>query len=112
MSWPKSKARARAGTAASVMTSEVPEDEIKKRLNSMEIAAITASYLYRDGFSRQLLDVLVESKRDKHSGKLTGYSDNYIKVIFDGPDSLMKKITPVRIEEVSLSYTMGSVFFS
>lgn len=98
----------RDGTAACAMADVVPEDEIKKRFQSMKIAAITASYLYREGFLKKLVDVLVESKREKHSGRLTGYSGNYIKVIFDGPESLMKKIVPVRVEELSLSYTMGS----
>ncbi len=98
----------RDGTAACAMAGVVPEDEIKKRFQSMKIAAITASYLYREGFLKKLVDVLVESKKERHSGRLTGYSDNYIKVIFDGPDSLMKKIAPVKIEELSLSYTMGS----
>ncbi|MCX5666008.1 MAG: tRNA (N(6)-L-threonylcarbamoyladenosine(37)-C(2))-methylthiotransferase MtaB [Candidatus Omnitrophica bacterium] len=97
----------RDGTAAYDMTGAIPEDEVKKRSQSMKISAITASYLYREGFLKKLVDVLVESKKEKHYGKLTGYSDNYIKVIFDGPDSLMKRIVPVRIEEVSLSYTVG-----
>jgi len=98
----------RDGTAACAMAGFVPEDEIKKRCQSMKIAAITASYLYREGFLKKPVDVLVESKKEKHSGRLTGYSDNYIKVIFDGPDSLMKKIASVKIEELNLSYTMGS----
>lgn len=98
----------RDGTAACVMADTVPEDEIKKRLQSMKIAAITASYLYRESFLKQLVDVLVESKKEKYSGRLTGYSDNYIKVIFDGPDSLMRRVVPVRIEELDLSHTFGS----
>ena len=90
------------------MEGAVPENEIKKRFQSMKIAAITASYLYREGFLKKPVDVLVETKREKYSGRLTGYSDNYIKMIFDGPDSLMKRIVPVRVEELNLSYTMGS----
>jgi threonylcarbamoyladenosine tRNA methylthiotransferase MtaB len=98
----------RDGTAACTMAGVVPEDEIKKRSQSMKIAATKASYLYRGLFLKKPVDVLVESKREKHSGRLTGYSDNYIKVIFDGPDSLMKRIAPVRIEELNLSCTMGA----
>ncbi len=98
----------RDGTAACAMAGVVPEYEIKRRFQSVKIAAITASYLYRDGFLKKPVDVLVESKKEKYSGRLTGYSDNYIKVVFDGPDSLMKKIVPVRIEELNLSCTMGT----
>ena len=95
-------------TAACAMAGVVQEDEIKKRFQSMKVAAIMASYLYREDFLKKPLDVLVESKKEKYSGRLMGYSDNYIKVIFNGPDSLMKRIVPIRIEEVNLSYTMGS----
>jgi threonylcarbamoyladenosine tRNA methylthiotransferase MtaB len=98
----------RDGTAAYAMAGSVPEDEIKKRLQGMKAAAIMSSYLYRELFLKKTVDVLVESKKDKCSGRLTGYSDNYMKVVFDGSDSLMKKIVPVRIEELNLSYTIGS----
>ena len=98
----------RDGTAACVMAGEVPESEIKKRFQIINIAAIMASYLYKETFLKKLLDVLVESKKEKYSGRLMGYSDNYIKVIFDGPDRLMKKIAPIRIEALSLSCTIGS----
>jgi len=98
----------RDGTTACNMAGAVPEEEIKKRLQGMKIAAITASYLYRELFLKKSVDVLVESKKEKFFGRLTGYSDNYIKVIFNGPDNIMKKIVPVRIEELNLSYSMGA----
>jgi len=98
----------RDGTAACAMTGGVPEGEIKKRFQSINVAATMASYLYREGFLKSTLDVLVESRKEKYSARLMGYSDNYIKVVFEGPDSLMKKIAPIRIEEIGLSYTIGS----
>ena len=42
--------------------------------------------------------VLVESQRDKNTGMLTGYTDRYVRVLLDGPDSLKGKLTPVIIE--------------
>ena len=102
----------REGTGAYSMTEEIPHDVIKSRFQRMKITAITASYLFREKFLNKSLDVLVESKREKYSGRLTGYSDNYIKVMFDGPDTLMRKIAPVKIEELNLTYTLGSMFFS
>jgi threonylcarbamoyladenosine tRNA methylthiotransferase MtaB len=102
----------RDGTAAYGMAGEVGHDVIKSRCQRMKITAITASYLFREKFLNRSLDVLVESKREKYSGRLTGYSDNYIKIMFDGPDTLMKKIVPVKVEELNLTYTLGSAFFS
>lgn len=98
----------REGTAACAMTDIVNECEVKRRFQRMKIAAITASYLFRERFLKQTLDVLVESKKERYSGRLTGYSDNYIKVMFEGPDSLIKKIVPVKIEELNLTYTLGA----
>ena len=99
----------RVGTAAFSISNAVPCDIIKRRFQSMKTAAITASYLYKEKFLGKELEVLVESKRDKHSGRLTGYSGNYIKVMFDGPDGFMRNIVPVKIEELNLAYTLGVV---
>ena len=102
----------REGTAASAMSGDLPHDVMKTRFQRMKITAITASYLYRENFLKKSVDVLVESKREKHSGRLVGYSDNYIKVAFDGPDSLMRTIAPVKIEELNLVYTLGKALFA
>ena len=99
----------REGTKAYSMDDPVPGDIIKKRFHRMNITAITAAYLYKEKFLKQILDVLVESKRDRQSGLLTGYSGNYIKIMFNGPDSLMKNIVPVKMEELNLTYTLGSL---
>ena len=99
----------RTGTAAYSMSDTVADDILKQRFQRMRIAAITASYLYRERFINKRLDVLVESNREKHSGRLIGYSDNYIKVMLGGPDALMKKIVPVTIKELNLIHTLGIV---
>jgi threonylcarbamoyladenosine tRNA methylthiotransferase MtaB len=91
------------------MAPDANPDTVKSRFNMLKAAAMTASYVYREGFRNKKVDVLVESKRERHSGKLTGYSGNYMKVLFDGPDSIMKDIVPVKIEELNLVYTIGSL---
>ena len=98
----------REGTAACSMNDMVPGNIIKQRFERLRIESITASYLYREAFLGKQLDVLVESGRDKHFGRLIGYSDNYIKVMMDGPNSLMRKVVPVMIEELNLSQTIGT----
>lgn len=100
----------RDGTPASTMAGTVPDCEVKRRFQRMKTTAITASYLYKERFLKNTLTVLVESKRERFSGRLTGYSDNYIKVMFDGPDTFMKKLVDVKIEELNLTYTLGSYF--
>jgi len=97
----------RKGTAACKMDGEIKSDIMKKRHCKLDTLAVTASYLYRKRFLNRTLDVLVEEKRDKVSGQAMGYSDNYIKVYFDGPDGLAGKIVPIRIEDVNMTTTLG-----
>lgn len=97
----------RKGTAAYEMDQEVKNDVMKKRYYELNTAALSASYLYRKNFLGRILEVLAESRRDRNSGFLTGYSDNYIKVLFEGGDELARQIVPVKIKDINLMYTIG-----
>jgi threonylcarbamoyladenosine tRNA methylthiotransferase MtaB len=97
----------RKGTVAYDMEGCVDRGILKKRYLALKTVAINTSYIYRNGFINKDLQVLVETKRDRLTGMLTGYSDNYIKVVFNGPDSLMQKMVPVNIDYANLMYTMG-----
>jgi threonylcarbamoyladenosine tRNA methylthiotransferase MtaB len=98
----------RSGTAASNMSGEVERDELKRRYHRLEVAALSSSYLYRRRFLGRELEVLVESRRDKKSSMLKGYSSNYINILFDGPDTLSRSIAPVRMTDANLIYTLGA----
>lgn len=97
----------REGTLAHEMAEAVSDDTAKNRYMVLRTVTLIGSYLYRSGFLGEKLDVLVESKRDKNSSLLTGYTDNYIRVLFKGPDELMKRIVPVKITDMTLIQTMG-----
>lgn len=97
----------RRGTSAYSLGEDLPKDVLKKRYYELKAAALSASYLYRARFLDERLDVLVETKRDKDSRLLTGYSDNYIKTLFEGPDELMKSIVPIKIKYINLLQTIG-----
>jgi len=97
----------REGTVAARYRDEVDPGEVKKRFTMMKVLTLEASYLYRRRFLDRRLDVLVESKREKRSGMLEGYSGNYIKVLFAGPSHLMRTIVPVKIEDMTLERTIG-----
>lgn len=99
----------RDGTPAFTMTPEVPEYVARERYNELRDSALVSSYLYRSMFMGRTLEVLVETKRDNKTRLLTGYSDNYIKVLFGGPDELKGKIVPVEIVEVTETYTKGRI---
>lgn len=104
----------REGTAAFSMAQDATQEVMKVRFQQMQTAAITASYLFREKLVNKSLDVLVETKREKYSGRLAGYSDNYVRVMFDGPNTIMKTIVPVKITDSNLTCTLGAIvpFFS
>ena len=95
------------GTPAFNMGHEVPEYIARERSGELRKAALLSSYSYRAMFLGKMLPVLAENKRDSKTRLLTGYTDNYIKVLFDGPDELKGKIVPVRITEVTQAHTKG-----
>jgi len=97
----------RAGTPAFEMNPEIGADTMKRRYYELNTAALGSSCLYRSDFIGKKLDILVESKRDRLSGMLVGYSGNYIRTLFDGDDSLMKSIVAVKIYDVNLIRTLG-----
>lgn len=98
----------REGTAAFNIGEAVDIKTVKRRYHELKAVTLSASYLYRSKFLNERLDVLVETKRDRQTGLLTGYSDSYIKVIFEGPDELMRKIVPVKISDLNLTFTIGN----
>jgi len=97
----------RVNTAAYGMDGNVEEPVLKRRYTQIRAAALSSSYLYRRKFMNNKLDILVETRRDKLTGLLKGYSDNYMNVLFEGSDELMKKIVPVEIDYINLNYTVG-----
>lgn len=97
----------RDGTAAHAMTDEIDAETARRRHLTLKTVTLMASCIYRSSFLGRKLDVLVEAKRDRQSGLLTGYSGNYIKVLFEGPDELMKRVVPVKITDITMMCTLG-----
>ena len=98
----------REGTAAYGMPGAVSEIVVKKRYHDLRAAALMSSYIYQSKFMGKALKVLVESRRERQSGLLTGYSDNYIKMLFDGPDSIMGSIVTMKLEELTMGHAIGT----
>ncbi|WP_319408997.1 tRNA (N(6)-L-threonylcarbamoyladenosine(37)-C(2))-methylthiotransferase MtaB [uncultured Desulfosarcina sp.] len=92
---------AREGTPAFSFKDQVPAPVIKKRCARMRRLG---SKKRREFYARhvgKVVTVLVEETRDRTSGRLKGFSDNYIPVTFDGPDDLANTFQPVEIQRIS-----------
>ncbi|PUU94868.1 tRNA (N(6)-L-threonylcarbamoyladenosine(37)-C(2))-methylthiotransferase MtaB [Halanaerobium sp.] len=54
---------------------------------------------YQKEFLGEKREVLIEEVRDHQTDLLTGYTDNYLKVLVDGPDELKNELVEVKLEE-------------
>jgi threonylcarbamoyladenosine tRNA methylthiotransferase MtaB len=86
----------RPGTAAARFKGQIP----KKIKDARVVQLRSISDDKKNGFYQsqlqQIRPVLVEGRRDS-DGMLKGFTDNYIAVRFDGPDSLLNSVTAVRL---------------
>jgi threonylcarbamoyladenosine tRNA methylthiotransferase MtaB len=97
----------RKGTAAANFSGAVPSPVIKARCQSLrELGARKRSFFY-GAFRGKKAQVLVESKRDRESGFLKGYSRNYLPVLLPGGDEFINQELDVEIIDVRGDRVMG-----
>jgi threonylcarbamoyladenosine tRNA methylthiotransferase MtaB len=99
----------RPGTAASSFEDKVPP-EVKSRRSRLLIGlgkSMRRRHLRR--FLGQRLEVLVESRRHRKSGLLTGLSDNYLRLVFEGSDDLRGQVVVVKACELQDAELVGEV---
>ena len=100
---------AREGTAAAKMPDHCQPKIVKQRKAMLEAAANIISLAYKKQFLNKVVEVLVEAERDHKTNQLCGYSERYIKVLFDGSETAKNSIVSVRIEEVNPSFAVGTL---
>ena len=99
----------RPGTKAAKMEGMVDEKVKKKRAAVLRALGEAKRRAFGAGFVGRTLQVLFEGRRDRETGLLTGLSDNYIRVLAEGPDAWMGGIHDVRVEEAKEKCVVGRV---
>jgi threonylcarbamoyladenosine tRNA methylthiotransferase MtaB len=99
----------RNGTSASQLPDKVSPEIIHKRSEILHDLGRKKWEEYLDMFIGKTLEVLIEQARDKKTNKLSGLSDNYIRVLLDGEDSLKNKIISVSIIRREGNFLIGRV---
>ena len=74
---------------------------IKARCQALRELGQKKRKLFYGAFLGRKLEVLVESKKDRESGMLKGYSGNYIPVLVRAGDEHINREVEVRVTEVS-----------
>ncbi|MFH1982146.1 MAG: tRNA (N(6)-L-threonylcarbamoyladenosine(37)-C(2))-methylthiotransferase MtaB [Pseudomonadota bacterium] len=91
----------REGTPAARFSEVVPAAVVKRRCAEMRRIGTAKRLAFYRAHEGQSLPVIVESRRDPQTGNLRGLSENYVPVLFEGPDQLMAHIVSVRVIEVA-----------
>jgi len=99
----------RRGTEAYEFPHQVDPGTKKARCEALRALGRRKRTAFQERFLGQELDVLVEAKRDKLTGKLTGYSRNYIPVLIEGEDHLVNREVKVLATGLEKGRVLGRV---
>jgi threonylcarbamoyladenosine tRNA methylthiotransferase MtaB len=81
----------RNGTQAYGLPHQVDPRTKRARCEALRALGSRKREAYHSRFLGRELEVLVEGKRDKRTGRLTGHSRNYIPVLIEGGDHLVNR---------------------
>jgi len=97
----------RQGTPAAAMPGQVDPRVKGERSHRLIALGKELALEFHSRYLGKTLQVLAEEERE--GGDLAGYSGNYIRVRFPGPDALMNRILTVRITAVTADYARGEL---
>ncbi|WP_067727371.1 tRNA (N(6)-L-threonylcarbamoyladenosine(37)-C(2))-methylthiotransferase MtaB [Oceanobacillus damuensis] len=100
----------RTGTPAARMENQV-EDEVKEeRVHRLIALSDQLAKEYASQFENEVLEVIPEERivDEKHPEMLVGYTDNYMKVQFEGTADMIGKIVRVKITKPGYPYNEGT----
>lgn len=97
----------RTGTPAARMENQVPEDIKEERVQKMIALSDKLAKQYAAKYENTVLDVIPEEKSSTKLGSLVGYTDNYLKVQFEGPEELIGSIVRVKITKAGYPINEG-----
>ena len=97
----------RPGTPAAEMADRIRAPVIHERESALRTLAAELALGYKRSFLGETVLPLVEHRRERESGRLAGWSPRYLRVEFDGPDALMGRIVPVRVQAAMPDKVLG-----
>lgn len=99
----------RTGTPAARMDDQVPNEVKEVRVQKMIDLSNELAKNYATKYENEVLEVIPEEKSSSKLGNLVGYTDNYLKVQFEGPVELIGSI--VRVKITKADYPMNEGIF-
>ncbi|MBI2218572.1 MAG: tRNA (N(6)-L-threonylcarbamoyladenosine(37)-C(2))-methylthiotransferase MtaB [Candidatus Rokubacteria bacterium] len=99
----------RKGTEAATMTGRLPARTVTIRAAALREISQKKSLAFREALVDTVRDVLVLETRDRLTGRLVGLTANYVEVVFEGADTLMRGMTQLRVTGADLLTTEGAL---
>lgn len=101
----------RTGTPAARMEDQVDEEVKNDRVHKLIDLSEQLQLAYAEQFVGQTVEVIPEReyKGAPGSGKMQGYSDNYLLLVFDGAPELEGKLCRVKITEAGVNECVGEL---
>lgn len=99
----------RPGTRAARSQGRASGEELRNRVRVLAAMAEDLRRRFWERFLGQPSEVLVETKRDRESGLLRGYTSNYIRVLLEGDDSLMGRRVRAQLRTIAPGGVLGVV---
>jgi threonylcarbamoyladenosine tRNA methylthiotransferase MtaB len=97
----------RKGTEAARRPGHVAAAAIRERSRRLRRLGDEKSLAFRRGLVGGRREAVVLDARDRRTGLLAGLTDNYVEVLFDGPDTLGRRVVPLTITEARADRTHG-----
>jgi threonylcarbamoyladenosine tRNA methylthiotransferase MtaB len=99
----------RKGTEAARRPDHVAATAIRERSRRLRALGAEKSLAFRRGLVGGRREAVVLDARDRRTGLLAGLTDNYVEVLFEGPDTLGRRVVPLTITEARADRTHGQL---
>jgi threonylcarbamoyladenosine tRNA methylthiotransferase MtaB len=98
----------RTGTPAARMEDQVDEEVKNERVHKLIALSDQLAKEYAARFENEVLEVIPEeSFGESDKGLYSGYTDNYLKVVFPATEDMVGKIVKVKITKAGYPYNEG-----
>ncbi|WP_404453511.1 tRNA (N(6)-L-threonylcarbamoyladenosine(37)-C(2))-methylthiotransferase MtaB [Oceanobacillus kapialis] len=100
----------RTGTPAARMDNQVDEDIKNERVHILIELSNQLAKEYASNYENEVLEVIPEEREQegKNENMLVGYTDNYLKVRFEGTQDMIGKLIRVKITQSGYPYNTGT----
>ena len=97
----------RTGTPAAMMDDQVEESIKEERVARLIALSDQLAKEYASKYEGELLEIIPEEFSEEAGGRLVGYTDNYLRVAFEGDESMIGQLVRVKITKAGYPMNDG-----